>query len=183
MRLIVSYWLQDLDPDSADFIVTWRTGGLTDRPRLHLLHEVVYPVASPAYLAAHPGLATGEMPLGGARLLHYEERDPEFMGWDRWFARAGLTYAVPPGVFRYSNYQFMVQAAEEGEGVALGWHHLIERQVADGRTVRIGPVARPTGIGYALEYRASGIDGDRRAAVLDWFRAECARTTAGAPVG
>ena len=181
VQVIVSYWLKDLDPDAADFIVTWQRGGLTERPRMHLLNEVVYPVASPAYLAANPGLADTPTALSAARLLHYEEKDAEFMGWDRWFARSGLTYPVPPGTFRYSNYQFMVQAAEDGEGVALGWHHLIERQVAEGRLVRLGPVARPTGVGYALEYRQSGLADDRRDAVLDWFRRECARTEASAP--
>jgi LysR family glycine cleavage system transcriptional activator len=181
VQVIVSYWLKDLDPDTADFIVTWQRGGLTERPRRHLLNEVVYPVASPGYLKANPGLLDAPDALRAARLLHYEERDAEFMGWDRWFARSGVTYAVAPGTFRYSNYQFMVQAAEDGEGVALGWHHLIERQVAEGRLLRVGPVARPTGVGYALEYKESGLADDRRDAVLEWFRKECARTEAGAP--
>ena len=171
IHLVVSYWLEDVDLDDVDMVVNWRSRGWTEWPSLSLFDEVVYPVTAPWW----EGRADT---LSAADLLHFEERDNEFVGWERWFAHQGQPMPDISDAYRYSNYHFMIQAAMDGEGVALGWHHLVADQVSEGRLQRVGPPMHYRDDAYSLEYRPDTGAPDTMQAVLDWFRVEIAKTPA-----
>lgn len=100
--------------------------------------ELIIPVCSPAYLAAH-----GPLDAAGSRhvLLHLSDTQyDEAMLWGDSITRA-------PGTTRiaFSDYSVVVQAALKGEGVALGWITVISRALleqtlvpASARRVRTG---------------------------------------------
>ena len=170
IHLVVSYWLEDVDLDDVDMVVNWRSRGWTEWPSLSLFDEVVYPVAAPGWRGAEPG------ELVAVDLLHFEERDNEFVGWERWFAHQWLPMPDTTDAYRYSNYHFMIQAAMDGEGVALGWHHLVADQIAEGRLVRVGPPMHYRDDAYSLEYRPDSAAPETVQDILGWFRAEIAKT-------
>ncbi|MBP5855553.1 LysR family transcriptional regulator [Marivibrio halodurans] len=94
----------------------------------------VQPVCAPAYLAGR-----GEVPsldaLDRERLLHHRVDPQEWIDWDAWLAgvgRAGLT--VPAGR-DFDSYPIAIQAAIEGQGIALGWRRTIARHLATGTLV------------------------------------------------
>ena len=176
INLIISYWLTDIVVDEIDLIVNWRPDGWTDWPRLPLFDEVVYPVCAPAYREKHQELSTSESLLN-ARLLDYDVQDGDQVGWESWFAQQGLLCAAPRDSYLFSNYHFMIQAALDGEGVALGWHHLVADHVADNRLIKIGPAFRPPNSTYTLEYRQDRGSSKIVTPVLEWFRNRSAELT------
>lgn len=169
IHLVVSYWLEDVALDDVDMVVNWRSRGWTEWPSLSLFDEVVYPVAAPSWQGRGDTLAPAD-------LLHFEERDNEFVGWERWFAHTGQTMPDVTDAYRYSNYHFMIQAAMDGEGVALGWHHLVADQIAQGRLQRVGAPMHYRDDAYSLEYRPNSTAPETVQAILNWFRAEVTRT-------
>ncbi len=181
VHLVVSYWLEDVNPDEVDLIISWRPRGLTDWPRLPLFDEITYPVCSPDFLERHPDLTTPRTDparLAVAPLLNYAGHDGDYAGWENWFRHFGCDFASANDAYRFSNYHFMIQAAMDGEGVALGWHHLVADQIADGRLCQVGSAYRRRNAAYAVEYRDEQDLSDRLSTVLEWFRNEAAKTPA-----
>jgi len=181
LNLVTSYWLADLDVEKVDMIVSWRTDGLTGWPRLPLFDEVVYPVCSPDFLAQRPDLEKAlddPTRLLGAPLLFVQQHDPEFLDWQGWFSAQGIDFTIPPDQYHFSNYEFMVQAAIEGEGIAMAWHHLTDNHIEEGRLVRLGPPVKSRRPAYWLEYREDMLPSAPLAKVLDWFRGQATHTVA-----
>lgn len=138
-----------------------------------LFGERVYPVCSPAYLRAHPVLHRAE-DLLDQTLLHLEYGKPSFGGvdWRSWLLRQGVSGQPVRRGLRFNSYPMVLQAAEAGHGVALGWSYVTDPLVADGRLVC--PVDRTleTRDGYYLctsntSGKSQGIN-----AFLDWICAE-----------
>ncbi|KIC20139.1 hypothetical protein RA20_10545 [Leisingera sp. ANG-Vp] len=178
VQLAVSHWLDDIDPDSVDMIAHWRPQGWAGWPREQLFEEATFPVCSPDYLRRNPVLQdASEDPSVLVRpdLLHYEERAMEFAGWPDWFAASGISYTAPDRISRYPSYQFMLQAAADGAGIALAWQHLAADKIASGDLVQIGQCLRRDGAGYFLEYRDSGTASQLPQRLLDWFFAEAGK--------
>lgn len=119
-------------------------------------------VASPAYVAS-----TGLSSVEDATLLHTEERYAPRYDWPTWFEAHGRDPARALAGQRSNDYSIVVHAALEGQGVALGWLHIVEPLVDAGRLARVGDdevvtdapfcvVARPDAI------RREGVDDLRR---------------------
>lgn len=140
-----------------------------------LFGERVYPVCSPAYLRAHPLLHRPE-DLMDQTLLHLEYGKPSFGGvdWRSWLLRQGVNgQPVRRGV-RFNSYPMVLQAAESGHGVALGWSYITDPLLAEGRLVC--PVDRrlETADGYYLCTSTSAGKSQGISAFLDWIGAEAA---------
>lgn len=101
-----------------------------------LCREALLPVASPRVaerLSAEPN------DLLDAPLLHLEERYEPRFDWRQWFAAHGVdTPDQLPGD-RSTDYSLVLQGALDGQGVALGWEHIVSDLIADGRLVALAP--------------------------------------------
>ncbi|MDR0278423.1 MAG: LysR family transcriptional regulator [Paucimonas sp.] len=111
--------------------------------RVPLFHEVIYPVCSPRYLEAHPEVRT----LEGVRDAVLLDLNPygrsqlsEQVDWDVWFAMQSHGAQVPLAEHRQrfssNDLVLLMQMALDGQGVALGWEHLVGDLLRDGRLVR-----------------------------------------------
>lgn len=122
--------------DDADL---WIPHGANRWPRLdgtHLTDERIVAVAAPDVAATLDDVDDPQALLD-AELLHLEERYGARFDWSRWFAHHGL--APPPTRGARSNdYSVIVQAALDGQGVALGWAHITDPLVEQGRLVVVG---------------------------------------------
>jgi DNA-binding transcriptional LysR family regulator len=139
VRVLASDRQQDLLTESVDIALTcgWqeRAGWLAEP----LFSEVVFPVCSPDYLAAHRLDTIAELP--DHSLLHLDERHWQDVGWEAvdwavWLSKFGFSYKPRPPVVSFNNYPMLVEAALAGEGIALGWQHLLEPLVAERRLIR-----------------------------------------------
>ncbi|MEP4038281.1 LysR substrate-binding domain-containing protein [Pseudophaeobacter sp.] len=173
IHLLASHWLDDIDLDGVDMIIHWRQTGWACWPIQRLFDEVTFPVCAPDYLACNPSLQnclSDPSRLSDFDLLHYEERPTEFVSWEDWLNNFGGAFSRQDAGYRFSDYQFMLRAAMDGEGVALAWQHLAADQIASGELVQVGPAYRRPDAGYFLEYRKDGANPDQLGRVLTWFR-------------
>ncbi len=98
--------------------------------------EEVFPVCSPALLKT-PGkpLARPE-DLRHHVLLHLEdERALPATAWPMWLEVVQLRNLKPAGALRFSHDEHLIQAALDGQGVALGIGPLVRQHVRQGRLV------------------------------------------------
>lgn len=140
-----------------------------------LFGERVYPVCSPDYQRDHPALRRPE-DLLDQTLLHLEYGKPSLGGvdWRSWLLRQGVNGQPVRRGLRFNSYPMVLQAAEAGQGVALGWSYITDPLLAEGRLVC--PVDRvlKTRDGYYLCTSKELGQSPRVAAFLEWMKAEAA---------
>ncbi len=147
---------RDSSPEMASADLTIYFGRFSNESSGHypLFPEIVYPVCSPGFVSRH-GL-DGELCAERLRrlaLLHMDQRDPRWLDWNRWCEFAGLPRPLDPPRFVYNNYPLLLNAATNGEGIALGWDALVGPLVRAGNLVRLAPEVHRANHGYLLGAR------------------------------
>jgi LysR family transcriptional regulator, glycine cleavage system transcriptional activator len=171
LRCITSDLDLDIERERIDLAIAQGAGEFPRNRRWRFVDEEVFPVCSPRYLERHGPIATPQS-LTRATLLHLEERYRPRLDWTGWLARLGVKPARGGRQFGFNDYGVVLQAALEGQGVALGWRHIVAPLVAEGRLVR--PVAESVTTDNPIYLIASRSGHLRPAAVKlrDWLLAE-----------
>lgn len=105
-----------------------------------LFDEHVFPVCSPSYLEKHPG-AAHEQSLSAETLLDVDGLQHEWVNWDSWLQSCGLPSSPKTSVrLNMTSYPLIVQAALNGQGVALAWGTLLDSYIESGLLLR--PIER-----------------------------------------
>lgn len=136
-----------------------------------LVEEVVIPVCSPGYMRAH-GPIDGPGGLKGHILasLIGKMRIP----WPTFLADAGLGSLREATELAFSDYALVIQGAIKGQAVALGWWHVVAREVLSGGLVPAGHTLLQTGAFYHLVARSSAARRTEVQKVRNWLQAEFA---------
>lgn len=166
--------VRDLDLEEEGIPLGIRGGDPAAWPNYHaalLAPEIVTAVASPAFIEAH-GMPRDVGELAQLRLIHLEEPARVACDWREWFASAGHEYRPQSRPLTINDYVLVLQAALAGEGVALGWHHLIERQVASGALVPVSPHVLETGSDFHVVWPRSRELSIPARQVRDWLLAQ-----------
>lgn len=155
---------------------TWRDAGLGIRfgtghwpgfETAHLFAEEVFPVCSPEYLEGRS--LRGPRDLARCTLLNFDRKSLDGVDWQRWLGSFGYQLSPEGKELRFNNYPIVVQAAVEGQGIALGWNRLVSDLVDQGRLVRpIGDVVR-TRNAYWLSWRSDRGLSDEARAIRDYL--------------
>lgn len=104
-----------------------------------LFSEEVFPVCSPLLLKDRP-LPLSAQALAEFPLLHLRAGNSNsWFEWSGVFRELGITSPPAPGQLRFDNYTLLIQAAIGGQGVAIGWRHLVDNLLAQGLLCR--PIA------------------------------------------
>jgi DNA-binding transcriptional LysR family regulator len=109
--------------------------------------EFIIPVCSPRYLRSH---GTLERPSGekGHVLLHLS--DP-LLDWEKYWGGTLASRRTPSITWiEFSDYAVVLQAAMNGEGIALGWITAASRALAEGKLVAASERRIQTGRSYHL---------------------------------
>jgi putative choline sulfate-utilization transcription factor len=113
-----------LRPD-IDVAILFGEGRFKQGESHFLFSEEVFPVCSPRLLegrAMLPASALFDLPL-----LHLRgETSSHWFDWSTLFRALQLPSAPGPGQLRFDNYTLLIQAAIAGQGVAIGWRHLVD---------------------------------------------------------
>jgi len=126
--------LVNLAHDDADVAVRYGPGGYNGVRIDYLFNQVNTPVCSPALLSnEHPLRQPDD--LRHHTLLHVEWKDAE-ASWRMWLLAAGLHDIDPTRGPRFTMENMAVQAALDGNGVALIGDILVADELAAGRLVR-----------------------------------------------
>ena len=141
-----------------------------------LFGERFMPVASPDLVKRGPKLAK-PADLAHHVLLHFD--DPEgrvpWINWSAWLAANGAADVKPAGTMRFSLYDQVIQAAIEGQGVALGRIPLISGVLERGRLVAPFGKRYDAPRGYYAIPATHAADQPEVSAFIEWLGAESAK--------
>ena len=113
-----------------------------------LFNEEVFPVCSPHLLAGQTlplsARALGDFPLLQLRAEHARQ----WFDWYRLFDALKLGPPPAPGQLRFDNYTLLIQAAIAGQGMAIGWKHLVDNLLEQGVLCRPFAESAQSASGY-----------------------------------
>ncbi|WP_028620356.1 choline sulfate utilization transcriptional regulator [Pseudomonas sp. Ant30-3] len=137
-----------------------------------LFSEEVFPVCSPLLVKDRP-LPLPAKALLDLPLLHLRgENSSNWFDWSGVFRELGITSAPAPGQLRFDNYTLLIQAAIGGQGVAIGWRHLVDNLLAQGLLCRPVTDAVISRLGYYVVLPQRKRRGELIQTFLDWLMAE-----------
>ncbi len=136
--------LIDLTASEADLALRFGTGRYPGHHVDFVMDDYVVPVAQPALLAAHKANVAGKTPFDAEALARLPlifdsavERDASGTDWRSWFENAGVANPPRPTGLRFSQADLMLQAAAQGQGVALARYSLVHDDLASRRLVPV----------------------------------------------
>lgn len=165
---------RDLDLAGEGIPLGIRGGGAREWPgyqREALAAEEIYPVCGASY-AARMEPPANVAALLSHRLIHLEEPFRDAVTWGEWLASAGVDARGAPKGLRINDYVLVIQSVIEGQGIALGWRHLIEGLVEKGVLLRLTPHALSTGNHFYVTWPAGAALSPQAAQVRDWLLAQ-----------
>lgn len=124
----------DYDPTACDIVVTFGEApppGTESRP---IFGEELVAVCAPGRIPA--GRHLGPEELVRERLLHMSS-GAHASDWDRFLAGTGLSPPEPQPIDRLFSYMVYLRAIQNGQGIGLGWRHLVDDLLASGALVQI----------------------------------------------
>ncbi|BAK76637.1 transcriptional regulator, LysR family [Pseudogulbenkiania sp. NH8B] len=146
----------------------------------YLFPEIVQPVCSPAYLERH-GPFPDARSLGQADLLdlHRKHWTSDAIGWhpitwDDWFRASGLDVPHFSPIMISNNYPLLLNAAVNGEGIVLGWHHLVRSLVNEGALCPLFDTPLRVDRGYYLKVNRASLDKPHVQEFIDLILADLA---------
>ncbi|MDW4550659.1 LysR substrate-binding domain-containing protein [Defluviimonas sp. D31] len=173
LRILATDQRVDLRQEGVDVAILYGSGQWEGARSYLLFGERVYPVCSQAYLRSHPELRSASDMLDQT-LLHLDGGGNIWGGvdWRVWLATQGATgQPVRRGV-RLNSYPMIIQAAEAGRGVALGWSYITDPMLAEGRLVCPVDKVLETREGYYVGALETDADDPDIASFLQWIRDE-----------
>jgi putative choline sulfate-utilization transcription factor len=136
-----------------------------------LFAEEVFPVCSPGFLAENAGIAS-PADLAETVLLDLEDDHWNWMTWRIWLTENGVSLPAGRRPLQINNYPLVIEAAKNGQGVALGWRYLVDHELSRGQLVRPIEASLETALGYYLVWPANEMLRPEAEAFCDWIRQE-----------
>jgi LysR family glycine cleavage system transcriptional activator len=164
IRLLVADNLLEVDAIDFDCSIGFSSnqpfGYQVDR----LFSERVFVVCSPDFLAQHRARSPEQ--LLATRQLVLDNPTHGWFNWLDWFKGLHMLPIVPQHKLTFSHYNMLIQAAQQGQGVALAWDHLLSDYLASGSLVKAFDQTLDTQAGF---YLVTSLGGSGKPA-LDEFR-------------
>ncbi|MEE4234475.1 transcriptional regulator GcvA [Pseudomonas viridiflava] len=136
-----------------------------------LMGEEIYPVCSPQLSKTPGGLQTHEA-LSDETLIHDLSMDGHagFTTWATWLEAAGIKGVSTQRGMKINNSAAVLQAAIEGQGIALARSVMAGDDLAAGRLIRLFPAIRiASPLAYYVVYRPESAGLPRLKAFRDWL--------------
>jgi DNA-binding transcriptional LysR family regulator len=159
----------DLAKAEVDLLIGYGPIEVEGLGQTELMIPRVVPVASPAYVKAHPGV-TGPQDIARLPLLHEVSADY----WRQWFEANGLLQMPPLRGPRLWYLNSVLDAARNGQGVALAPEIVVSSELRDGQLVALTDSTVRLGC-YNLYTRKEKARSRALMQFHDWLVAEFAR--------
>ena len=140
LRLSANDRVADLRHEGIDLAIRYASSALAPEGATRLFGQAIAPVA-------HPSL--GIQSLRSARalskfaLLEFDNPKYPWLQWSDWLGAVGWADVKPKSVLHFNQYDLVIQAALDAQGIALGRLELVQPLLDDGRLVLLAP-ARQT---------------------------------------
>ena len=156
--------LTDFRRDDVDVAIRHGFGGWPDVRVEHLLADIFFPVCSPRL---RPKLPRKPADLAHCTLLRSDDE-----WWKPWFEAVGLDWPEPTRGPIFNDSALMLQAAVEGQGVALARSSLLGNDVKNGLLVRLFDIDIPAPRHHYLVYPPRLADTPKLVVFRTWLRDE-----------
>ncbi len=148
-----------IQDDTVDLALTFLNPLPEGADAVRLFDEEVFPVCA-------PGAAGPQGPL-----LHLNKRNFGWADWSDWFAFRRSEVPAHGGDRRFSSYVYLLEAAADGSGMALGWAGLVDRYLEQGRLERCGTECLKSGGAFHAVINSKSVSKRMTEEVIDFFRA------------
>ncbi len=135
VRVVVSDPPVDMAAEGIDAGLRYGGGEWSGLIATHLFDIESFPVCAPAYLDTGPPIET-PADLAHHTLLNLDGLSHQAEDWSWWLAESGVRPPDPSHILGFDNYANVIQAALDRQGIALGFSHLLDRELSDGALVR-----------------------------------------------
>lgn len=141
-----------LQEEGIDICLTFAGENLKSKEKHLLFSEEIFPVCSPAFAREHADVIRAEdaNAIETLPLLDLGQRNYGWATWDVWFNHHGLDSQQQGDMRRFGNYVYLLEAACNGQGAAIGWTGLTDSYLEQGRLVRLPGAPLKTGGGFYL---------------------------------
>lgn len=161
--LQLSVPLVGLKSENADVEIRFGPGNYPGLEVVKILDEPVFPVCSPGYLA-DVGPFNAPEKLSTARLL----RCP-LEPWRPWLVAAGLKWPEPSLGAQFVDLGLMLEAAVNGQGVALARHRMARSWIGSGVLVPLFDIQARSIYAYYITYPPGCEPGSDVMAFVRWM--------------
>lgn len=160
----------DFDPARCDIAIVFGDAGTPGTESRLIFGEEMVPVCRPGYLDGDTPLE--RTALADERLLHLSS-DDHAGDWDRYLAGSGVAPPQPAPLDRIFSYMVYLRAIQNGNGIGIGWRHMIEDMLEAGSLAIACEHRVITGRGYhcCVMRHAAGRPGAH--VFLDWISGLC----------
>ncbi|MDA8740625.1 LysR substrate-binding domain-containing protein [Rhodobacteraceae bacterium] len=134
LNLIISDAKLDLEAEDIDVAVRYTSTPPEFADAFPLFGEVIFPVYSPEYKPRTPLETTSD--LLQEQLLILSGNYKANAAWKQWFDEQGLEFCPTISTISTNSYSNMIQAAIEGQGIALAGFPMVGDLLEKGRLIR-----------------------------------------------
>ncbi|AKJ96558.1 MULTISPECIES: transcriptional regulator GcvA [Pseudomonas] len=169
----------DFQVEQIDVGVRYGAGKWPGLTAVHLMDEVIFPVCSPDFPLLEGGRLAADA-LAQCTLIHdlSMANDRDYPTWRMWLDASGFNQIKSDHGLRINNSASVLQAAIDGQGLALARSVMVRDDLAAGRLIR--PFADkgldcPLTQAYYAVYRPECSELPKVQAFRDWLLAEAGR--------
>jgi LysR family glycine cleavage system transcriptional activator len=155
----------DFATDDSDLAIRYGHGNWPGLGVELLFEDQFFPVCSPR-------LADGRLPARPAELANYRLLRSEDEFWKPWFEAAGLDWPEPERGPLFNDSSHLVQAAAEGQGIALARTSLLGNDLRNGALVRLFDIEVPAPKKFYLVYPSRTMNTAKLALFRQWLHDE-----------
>jgi len=156
--------LVDFRRDDIDIAIRHGFGGWPDVHAEPILTDTFFPVCSPRLAP--------RLPRTPSDLAHFTLLRSDDEWWKPWFDAVGLDWPEPDRGPIFNDSALMLQAAVEGQGVALARNSLLGNDVKNGLLVRLFDIDVPAPRRYYLVYPPRLVGSPKLALFRAWLEGE-----------
>ncbi len=157
----------DFEKEDIDLAVTYGRGDWSGVESTPIIKLDFFPVASPAWVANNPELKDPEQLLN-APLLH----DASPYAWNEWLRQAGVKGINNKRGTTIDDTNVLIQAAIDGQGVALGSTPFVQDHLESGRLVVVFDQVLMTDHAYHIVCPKRNLNRPEVRAFKDWLLAQ-----------
>ena len=172
--------LVDFARDGIDVGIRYGKGTYAGLISDYLMGDVCFPMCSPQLIekSGHPLVTPADL-RHHVLLSDDAPTVPGMPDWRMWLRAAGVKGVDPSSGYAYSDSAMLVQAAVEGQGVAMGRYSIAELDLAAGRLVKPFDLEIPSQFAYYLATPPANLELPRVKAFREWILKEARQSPLG----
>lgn len=142
-----------LQEEGIDICLTFAGDSINANDKRLVFSEEIFTVCSPQFAREHKSVLSeqGDAAVASLPLLDLGQKNYGWATWETWFQSKNLASPDAENMRRFGNYVYLLEAASNGQGVAIGWAGMVDEYVKQGRLISLQDEPTKTGGGcYVL---------------------------------